>query len=124
MLGQRDEGYRREIGVSSIAQRVRLHTAREVRLDPEQTAARAAARVGAPASRWWLHVDLDVLDETSSARAEEQRCAPMAAEAGASACTTRTWILTAETPSRSSPISPASQRTAADGRGDRRDSRR
>jgi arginase len=62
MLGQRDEGYRREIGVSSIAGRVRVHTAKEVRLDPEQTAARAAARVGAKASGWWLHVDLDVLD--------------------------------------------------------------
>jgi arginase len=62
MLGQRDEGYRREIGVSSIARRVRVHTAQEVRLDPEQTAARAAARVGASASGWWLHVDLDVLD--------------------------------------------------------------
>lgn len=62
MLGQRDEGYRREIGVSSIAGRVRVHPAPEVRLDPEQTAARAAARVGASASGWWLHVDLDVLD--------------------------------------------------------------
>src|SRR5450755_773259 len=50
MLGQRDESYRREIGVSSIAGRVRVHTAKEVRLDPEQTAARAAARVGAPVS--------------------------------------------------------------------------
>src|SRR5450755_2396023 len=62
MLGQRDEGYRREIGVSTIAEHVRLHAAQEVTRDPEQTAARAAGRVGAQASGWWLHVDLDVLD--------------------------------------------------------------
>lgn len=62
MLGQRDEGYRRAIGVSTIAEDVSLHTAQEVSRDPEQTAARAAARVGAEASAWWLHVDLDVLD--------------------------------------------------------------
>jgi arginase len=62
MLGQRDDGYRREIGVSTIAERVRIRTAQEVKRDAEQTAARAAARVGAQASGWWLHVDLDVLD--------------------------------------------------------------
>jgi arginase len=62
MLGQRDEGYRRELGVSTIAERVRLHTAQEARRDPEQTALRAAARIGAQTSGWWLHVDLDVLD--------------------------------------------------------------
>ena len=62
MLGQRDERYRREIGVSSIADRVRLHAAQEVGGDPEQTGARAAAHVAARASGWWLHVDLDVLD--------------------------------------------------------------
>jgi arginase len=62
MLGQRDEGYRREIGVSTIAERVRLHTTQEVSRDPEQTAVRAAARIGAQTSGWWLHVDLDVLD--------------------------------------------------------------
>jgi arginase len=64
MLGQRDEGYRREIGVSTIAEHVRLHPAQELHRDPEQTATRAAARVGAQASGWWLHVDLDVLDRT------------------------------------------------------------
>jgi arginase len=62
MLGQRDEGYRREIGVPSIAQRVHLHTTQEISHDPAQTAAQAVARVGAHASGWWLHVDLDVLD--------------------------------------------------------------
>jgi arginase len=64
MLGQRDDGYRREIGVLTIADDVRLHTARETIRDPEQTAARAAARLDAQASGWWLHVDLDVLDRS------------------------------------------------------------
>jgi arginase len=62
MLGQRDAGYRAEIGVSSIADRVPLHAATEVRRDPEQLTAQAAERVAAQASGWWLHVDLDVLD--------------------------------------------------------------
>ena len=65
MLGQRDANYRDEIGVSSIADRVLLHGAEEVRRDPEPTAARAAARVGAQAPGWWLHVDLDVLDASA-----------------------------------------------------------
>lgn len=62
MLGQRDANYRQEIGVPSIADRVRLHSAEEFRRDPEQVAARAAARLASQAPGWWLHVDLDVLD--------------------------------------------------------------
>jgi arginase len=62
MLGQRDAGYRNEIGVATIADRVRLHNAAEVRESPEELAAQAAAHVAAEASGWWLHVDLDVLD--------------------------------------------------------------
>jgi len=65
MLGQRDADYRHEIGVSSIADRVLLHGAEEVRREPERTAAEAAAHVAAQASGWWLHVDLDVLDATA-----------------------------------------------------------
>jgi arginase len=65
MLGQRDANYRDEIGVSSIADRVLLHGAEEVRRDPEPMAARAAAHVGAQAPGWWLHVDLDVLDASA-----------------------------------------------------------
>jgi arginase len=64
MLGQRDAGYRNEIAVASIADRVRLHAATEVRRNPGQLAAQAAAHVGAQASDWWLHVDLDVLDRS------------------------------------------------------------
>lgn len=62
MLGQRDAGYRDEIGVSSIADRVRLQGAEEVRGEPEQITAEAAANIAVQASCWWLHVDLDVLD--------------------------------------------------------------
>ncbi len=62
MLGQRDAGYRDEIGVTSIADRVRLHGTAELRRNPVQLAAQAAADVAARASGWWLHVDLDVLD--------------------------------------------------------------
>lgn len=62
MLGQRDANYRQEIGVPSIADRVRLHGADEVRGNPEDIAAQAAAQVAARTSAWWLHVDLDVLD--------------------------------------------------------------
>jgi arginase len=65
MLGQRDADYRDEIGVSSIADRVLLRGAEEVRREPEPMAARAAARVGAHAPGWWLHVDLDVLDASA-----------------------------------------------------------
>ena len=61
MLGQRDANYRREIGVSTVAGRVRLHDAEELRRDP-QLAAQAAEHVAAHASGWWLHTDLDVLD--------------------------------------------------------------
>ncbi len=62
MLGQRDANYRSEIGVSSIADRVHLSGAEELRRDPEQMTALAAAHVAGQASGWWLHVDLDVLD--------------------------------------------------------------
>jgi arginase len=62
LLGQRDAGYRQEIGVASIADRVLLRGAEEVRRDPGRAAALAAARVAARAPGWWLHVDLDVLD--------------------------------------------------------------
>ena len=65
MLGQRDANYRHEIGVSSIADRVLLDGAQELRRDPEPLAAQAAAHVAAQASGWWLHVDLDVLDGAS-----------------------------------------------------------
>ena len=78
MLGQRDAKYRREIGVPSIGDRIRLHAASEVRRDPEQIATQAAIRVAA-ASGWWLHVDLECSTARSSAPAAQratQRCPP------------------------------------------------
>ena len=62
MLGQRDAGYRREIGAASVADRVRLHVAERIRRDTERISADAAAHVAGNAAAWWLHVDLDVLD--------------------------------------------------------------
>ena len=62
MLGQRDANYRQEIGVGSIAGRVRLQGASEVRGDPGHVAGQAVAHITAAAPDWWLHTDLDVLD--------------------------------------------------------------
>jgi arginase len=62
MLGQRDEQYRAEIGVGSIAGDVELHPLAELRRDPLRTTARAIEHIAAHAPRWWLHTDLDVLD--------------------------------------------------------------
>jgi arginase len=62
MLGQRDSGYRAEIGVASLADRVLIHGAEGLRRDPPQIAAQAAGRVAGQRTGWWLHTDLDVLD--------------------------------------------------------------
>lgn len=61
MLGQRDQLYRREIEVSTIADRVTLRSVDEVHQAPPQTASDAVERLDRHASAWWLHVDLDVL---------------------------------------------------------------
>jgi arginase len=68
MLGMRDAKYRREIGVPSIAGRVRLLTADDVHTGPAQAGGQAATRVASQAPGWWLHIDLDVLagDEFSA----------------------------------------------------------
>jgi arginase len=62
MLGMRDELYRREIGAATIADRVRLRTAADLRHDPAAAGRQAAAHVASRAPGWWLHIDLDVLD--------------------------------------------------------------
>jgi arginase len=62
MLGMRDERCRREAGVPTIADRVRLRPATELHQDPAAAGRRVAERVAAQASGWWLHIDLDVLD--------------------------------------------------------------
>jgi arginase len=62
MLGMRDELYRREIGVPTIADRVRLRPAADLHADAAGVGRGAAEHVAARASGWWLHMDLDVLD--------------------------------------------------------------
>lgn len=62
MLGMRDELYRREIGVPTIADRVRLRPAAELHRDAAGAGRGAAEQVAGQASGWWLHMDLDVLD--------------------------------------------------------------
>jgi arginase len=62
MLGMRDDLYRREIGVPTIADRVRLRPAADLHGDPEECGRQAAGQVTSRAPGWWLHIDLDVLD--------------------------------------------------------------
>jgi len=63
MLGQRDEPWRRKFNVGSLRDRdVWLRSVDEVATDPANVAARAVEHVTRRADRWWLHVDLDVLD--------------------------------------------------------------
>lgn len=61
MLGQRDEHYRQEIGVNSIAGRVPVYTAADLWENPARIAALAAGRLAQRTPGWWLHIDLDVL---------------------------------------------------------------
>lgn len=61
MVGQRDERYRDEIAVPSIAGRVRIHRADEVHRRLDAIAAAAVDLLSRRSPAWWLHVDLDVL---------------------------------------------------------------
>ena len=62
MLEMRDDLYRGEIAVPTIAGRVRLRPVTELHEDPAHGARQAAEQVAAQAPGWWLHIDLDVLD--------------------------------------------------------------
>ena len=63
MIGQRDGGYRREIGAATIAGRVGMKSAEEVIRDPAAAVNGALSKLSSSgAGEWWLHVDLDVLD--------------------------------------------------------------
>lgn len=62
MLGQRDTRCRRNMGVPSIADQVRIHPVEEMHQDPVRTAAQAAEHLAEHTHGWWLHIDLDVLD--------------------------------------------------------------
>ena len=63
MLGPRDLAWRREFGVESVADRVLLRHSGEVSADPAGAAREAVRCISLHASNWWLHTDLDVLDE-------------------------------------------------------------
>jgi arginase len=61
MLGQRDDLYRRETGVPSIRDRVRLYPAGELHGNSAKIARDAVDQLATQAPGWWLHIDLDVL---------------------------------------------------------------
>ena len=61
MLGPRDQLFRQAANVPTVADRVWLRPADEVAADPAECARRAVEHVRPHGSRWWLHIDLDVL---------------------------------------------------------------
>src|SRR4249919_726995 len=61
MLGPRDPLFRQAANVPTVAGRVWLRSADEVSADPAGCARLAVEHAAAHASRWWLHIDLDVL---------------------------------------------------------------
>jgi arginase len=63
MLGPRDEPWRRELGVETIANHVLLRNSEEVAADPAGVTRSAVESISSHASSWWLHTDLDVLSE-------------------------------------------------------------
>jgi arginase len=69
MLGPRDHLFRQAANVPTVADRVWLRSADEIAADPAGYARLAVEHVAAHGSRWWLHVDLDVL-----ARSEFTAC--------------------------------------------------
>jgi arginase family enzyme len=62
ILGPRDADHRARLGIPTIADRVWLRSAKEVRDHPRATARQAVRHVEASSAAWWLHTDLDVLD--------------------------------------------------------------
>jgi arginase len=63
MLGPRDEAWRRNLGVETIAGNVLLRNSEEVAADPSGVTPSAIESISSHASNWWLHTDLDVLRE-------------------------------------------------------------
>lgn len=65
MLGQRDEDWLRQFNVGSLRDRgVWQRRVDEVGADPAAAGREAVGHLSLQADRWWLHVDLDVLDPT------------------------------------------------------------
>ena len=63
MLGPHDHAWRHKLGVDSVADRVFVRNSEEVATDPARYAREAVRRIRSHCSNWWLHIDLDVLDE-------------------------------------------------------------
>ena len=63
VLGPRDEAWRRQFNVGTLADcGVWLAPLAEVADDPAGTGRRAIGHLARAVDRWWLHIDLDVLD--------------------------------------------------------------
>jgi arginase len=63
VLGPRDDAWRRQFNVGTLADSgVWVAPLAEVADDPTGTGRRAMAHVARSVDRWWLHIDLDVLD--------------------------------------------------------------
>lgn len=63
LLGQRDAGWRRQFNVASLRDLgVWMRGWQEVAADPGGSGTLAAAHLLQHTARWWLHIDLDVLD--------------------------------------------------------------
>ena len=63
MLGPRDEPWRQERGVETLAGHVILRNSEEVAADPAGVTRSAIESISSHVSNWWLHTDLDVLSE-------------------------------------------------------------
>jgi arginase len=63
ILGPRDDHWRRQFNVGTLADsRVWLAPLAEVADDPSGTGQQAIEQLSTRVDRWWLHIDLDVLD--------------------------------------------------------------
>jgi arginase len=67
MLGPRDHLFRQAADVPTVADQVWLRSADEVSADPRGYARMAVEHIAAYGSRWWLHIDLDVLTRSEFA---------------------------------------------------------
>jgi arginase len=68
MLGMRDQQWRRELNVASLAGRgVLLRDERAVAAEPAACGRAAAAHVARQSDGWWLHLDVDVLAQAELA---------------------------------------------------------
>jgi arginase len=67
MLGMRDDAYRQETAIATIAGQVALRPAADLHEAPGDDGRRAAGRVASQSAGWWLHIDLDVLDRADFA---------------------------------------------------------